>query len=81
MISGTIAYIRWFGPQVLDAANTEDLPTLSEMESAGLLLEDTEKYVVLALDRCIDTGDLNCCLCIPKVNIRSIHKFSLRGRK
>lgn len=73
-----LAYIRWFDSAIIapDCIEVVDLPTPCEMESAGLLLDETEKHVTIALDRCCDTGLLRCALTIPRVNIRSIKKFS-----
>lgn len=73
----TLAYIRWFDSSITDggACRPEDMAGILENESAGVLIAEDKKSVTIALDRCIETQNVRCSLCVPRVNIRSIRKF------
>jgi hypothetical protein len=73
----TVAHVRWF-----DAAIQTGLPCppgevtgVLENESAGLLLRETDRLITLALDRCLDTGEVRLILTIPRENVRSVRRF------
>ncbi len=72
-----LLYIRWFDASIThgETVAREDAAGILENESAGLLIGEDRKSITLALDRCIDTGNFRCTLCIPKVNIRYMHRF------
>lgn len=77
----TIAYIRWFDSAIFkgEACSPEDLGlSICENESAGLIVHEDEEAIAIALDRCLDTKDVRLVLCVPKVNVRSIRRFSVR---
>ncbi len=75
----TLAYVRWFDSAIYTGGSysLDDLTGYTENESTGILLESTEDHITIALDRCIDTGNVRLVLCIPKVNVRSIRYFKV----
>lgn len=75
----TLAYIRWFDSAIWREGEhqAEELDGYVEQESAGLLVQETEKDVTIALDHCLDTQYLRLILCIPKANIRAMRKVRI----
>ncbi len=70
-------YVRWFDSAIVhDRCQPDDIGGYCENESAGLLVRHTDKEIVIALDRCLDNGDLRLVLYIPKENVRSVHYFT-----
>src|ERR1043166_9445475 len=55
-----LAYVRWFDLSIVtgDPCQPEDLPGICENESAGVLVEEDESCITIALDRCIDTANV-----------------------
>lgn len=77
----TLAYVRWFDSAIYHGpVDPDELAGYSEMESAGLLIEETEDRVTLALDR-NENGSLRLVLCIPRANIRSVQKVEVEEPK
>lgn len=74
-----IAWVRWFDSAIYkgEPCQPADLSGVTENESAGLLLEDDETKITIALDRCLDTKDVRLVLCIPKANVRQVRRFPL----
>lgn len=70
-------YVRWFDSSITQGETTsiEDAAGILENESFGLLVSEDKKCVTIALDRCLETQNLRCTLCIPRVNIRKIKRF------
>jgi hypothetical protein len=79
MMSKTvIAYIRWFDSSItIDVCQAKDAAGMMENESAGVLLAEDKKSITIALDQCVETRNVRCTLCIPKVNVRSIKRFKI----
>lgn len=74
----SLAYIRWFDSAISHGpCPPEDLSGTCENESAGLLVKEDAKEIIIALDCCLDTKDVRLVLCIPKVNVRSIRRFTV----
>jgi hypothetical protein len=75
-----LAYVRWFDLSIVtgDPCQPEDLPGICENESAGVLVEEDESCITIALDRCIDTANVRLVLCVPKANVRSIQRFAIQ---
>jgi len=75
----TLAYVRWFDSAIYkgEACQTEYLSGTCENESAGVLIREDRKTITIALDRCIDTKDIRLALCIPKVNILRVRRFTI----
>lgn len=73
----TLAYVRWFDSAVYkgEACPFEDISGYLENESAGILVRETKREVVIVLDRCLDTKDVRLVLSIPRVNIRALRKI------
>lgn len=78
-----IAYIRWFDSGVYkgEAFDPKDLGGYCENESTGLLVADDDDKITIALDRCIDTGNIRLAICIPRANVRSVQYFDTETLK
>ncbi len=72
-----VVLVRWFDAAIThgETCRPEDVSGILENESAGLLVAESKDSITLAMDRCIDTGNLRGTLCIPKVNIRRVYRF------
>lgn len=72
-----LVLVRWFDSALYrgEACAPDDISGFCENESAGLLVREDEQSITLALDRCIDTADVRCVLCIPKANVRTVRRF------
>ena len=75
----SLAYIRWFDSAIYkgEACQPELLSGTCENESAGVLVKEDDKEIIIALDRCLDTKDIRLVLCVPKANVRSIRRFNV----
>jgi hypothetical protein len=73
-----LVYIRWFDSSITrgETCLAEEAAGILENESAGVLVSEDKKSVTIALDRCLGTMGLRCTLCIPRVNIRRIRRFT-----
>lgn len=73
-----LAYVRWFDSSIVEGGvhALEDAANVLENESAGILLKEDEQSITVALDRCLKTEGLRCTLCIPRVNILSVRRFT-----
>jgi len=74
-----LAYVRWFDSAIYkgEPCQPDDIDATLENESAGVLIREDKKTIAIALDRCLDTKDVRLVLCIPKVNIRRIRRFTV----
>jgi hypothetical protein len=74
-----LAYIRWFDSSITqgETCRPEDAAGILENESCGVLVAEDKKCVTIALDRCLGTQGLRCTICIPRVNIRKMKRFSV----
>lgn len=72
-----IAYVRWFDSSIYkgEAFDPKLLHGFCENQSAGLLIADDGDSIAIALDFCVDSGEIRLALCIPRVNVRSIQYF------
>jgi hypothetical protein len=74
-----LAYIRWFDSAIYPEGcfPAEDLTGYKENESCGILVQETDDSVSVALDRCLDTKNLRQVLCVPKANIRVFRRMKV----
>jgi hypothetical protein len=74
-----LAYVRWFDSSIThgETCMPEDAAGVLENESAGCIVREDKRSITLALDRCLKTEGLRCTLCIPKVNVRFVRRFSV----
>lgn len=72
-----VAYVRWFDSAIYtgEACQADELTGYSEMESAGVLLDEDEEKITLAVDRSLETRNVRLVICIPKANVREIQRF------
>ena len=72
-----IVYIRWFDSSITHGGTVtaKEASGILENESVGVLVEESKKFITIALDRCRDTEAFRCTLCIPKVNVRLVKRF------
>lgn len=72
-----VAYVRWFDSAIYtgEACQADELTGYSEMESAGVLLEEDKDKITLAVDRSLETQNVRLVICIPKANVREIQRF------
>jgi hypothetical protein len=75
----TLAYVRWFDSAIYkgEACQPDHIGGACENESAGVLVREDRKEIVIALDRCLDTKDVRLVLCVPKANVRSVRRFKV----
>lgn len=78
-----VAYVRWFDSSISsqETSHVDDVAGILENESSGILIREDKKSITLALDRCLDTDGVRSTLCIPKANVRSIRRFTVRGKR
>lgn len=76
-----VVLVRWFDSAIYkgDPCQPEELSGYLENESAGLLVAENDDWITLALDRCLDTGDVRLTLCIPRTNIRAIRRWKVKA--
>lgn len=74
----TLVYVRWFDASYQRGECTlEEMVTRVELESAGLLVQETEDSVSIALDEYLEDGTWRYIEHIPKVNILRMEKVSV----
>lgn len=73
----TVAYVRWFDSAIYtgEACQIDELTGYSEMESAGVLLDEDDDKITLAVDRSLETKNVRLVICIPKANVREVQRF------
>jgi len=72
-----LAWVRWFDASYQRGECTDqELVPRVEMESAGLLVQEDEESISIALDRYPEDGLWRYIEHIPKVNILAIHRLS-----
>jgi hypothetical protein len=73
----TIVYVRWFDSAIYkgEACHPDLLGGACENESAGVLVREDDDSITIALDRCLDTGDVRLVLCVPRANVLSVRRF------
>ena len=78
-VGTTLVYLRWFDSSITrgETCSAEEAAGILENESAGVLVAEDEKSITIAMDRCPETGGLRCTLCVPRVNLRSVRRFSV----
>lgn len=74
-----LAYVRWFDSAIYkgEACQPDEISGFCENETAGLLLREDDNAVWIALDRCLDTQDVRCVLCIPKANVLQVRHLKV----
>lgn len=79
----TIAYVRWFDSAIYtgEACQADDLTGYSEMESAGVLLQEDDDKITLSVDRSLETQNVRLVICIPKANVREIQRFRVTSSR
>jgi hypothetical protein len=74
----TIVYVRWFDASYQRGECTlDELTPRVEMESAGLLVQETKHAITLALDHYRDDETYRYILHIPKVNVLKVKRIKL----
>lgn len=76
----TLVYVRWFDSSIFkgeQSALDEIDIGVSEMESAGLLLREDEQSITIALDRDVEDRTVRLLLCVPKVCVREMRRFTI----
>ena len=75
-----VVYLRWFDSAVYkgEACQPDQLSGFCQNESAGLLVGEDEKSITIALDRCLDNGDVRLVLCVPKANVLEVRRLGAR---
>ena len=73
-----IAFIRWTDSALYAGPfDPNDINGPCSNVSAGLLVHENKETVSIALDKCIDTGQVRSVLCIPRFAIQSIDYFQV----
>jgi hypothetical protein len=74
----TLVYVRWFDASYQRGECTEDeLVPVVELESAGLLVAESDQTISLALDRYDEDGSWRHIEHIPKVNVRQLRRLTV----
>ena len=75
-----VVYLRWFDSSIYkgEACQPDQLTGFCQNESAGLLVSEDSDSITIALDRCLDNGDVRLILCVPKANVLEVRHLGAR---
>lgn len=74
----TLAYVRWFDASYQrDECTLEELVPVVELESAGLLVAESEESISIALDHYRADKTWRYIQHIPRVNVREIRRIEI----
>jgi hypothetical protein len=76
----TVVFVRWLDASFQRGECTDDeLVPVVELESAGLLVRETDETISIALDRYEDDGLWRYIEHIPKCLVREVRRVRLRA--
>ena len=82
MVKTVVAWVRWFDASYQRGeCSRQELVRRVELESAGLLVEEDDEGISIALDRYEADGVFRYIENIPRQNIISIRKLTVPGAK
>jgi hypothetical protein len=74
----TLVWVRWVDASYQHGeCGIDDLTSLIELESAGLLVREDDESLSLALDWCPKNKEWRHVSHIPKINIREMRKVQV----